>query len=222
MLAWFAALMTAAGLFLAALAAYVGWRRGTRAGLALGVLLLSVAWWGLAYAVELSASDVATKSLWGDLKYFGVVHAGARLAGLRPAVHRPGAPGHPADAGGPRARAGRGAGDPVRAGHARPGPLLPRGRRRRDGAGRECRAGVLAPPGLRQRGDPGRHRPVRDHDGEALAHLPLHGARAGGRRPAALGGQPALQLRRRLVLPPGPDTVRLHRHGCRPGVGPVP
>jgi len=65
-LAWFAALMTAAGLFLAALAAYVGWRRGTRAGLALGVLLLSVAWWGLAYAVELSASDVATKSLWGD------------------------------------------------------------------------------------------------------------------------------------------------------------
>jgi len=71
-LAWFAALMTAAGLFLAALAAYVGWRRGTRAGLALGVLLLSVAWWGLAYAVELSASDVATKSLWGDLKYFGV------------------------------------------------------------------------------------------------------------------------------------------------------
>ena len=38
----------------------------------LAVLLLAVAWWGLAYAVELSVSDVATKSRWGDLKYFGV------------------------------------------------------------------------------------------------------------------------------------------------------
>lgn len=72
MLPWFAALMTTAGLLLAGLAAYVGWRRGSRAGVALAVLLAAVAWWGLAYAFELSASDVASKTRWGDLKYLGV------------------------------------------------------------------------------------------------------------------------------------------------------
>jgi PAS domain S-box-containing protein len=68
----FASLMTTAGLVLAALAAYVAWRRGTRAGLWLAVLLVSVAWWGLAYAVELTVTDIASKTRWGDLKYIGV------------------------------------------------------------------------------------------------------------------------------------------------------
>src|SRR4051794_5095274 len=72
-LPWFAALMTAGGLLLAALTGYVALRRGTSAALSLSVLLLSVAWWGLAYAVELTVGDLGTKSLWGDLKYFGIV-----------------------------------------------------------------------------------------------------------------------------------------------------
>jgi PAS domain S-box-containing protein len=72
MLPWFAVLMTTAGVLLAGLAGYVGWRRGSRAGAALAVLLAAVAWWGLAYAFELTATDVATKSRWGDLKYVGV------------------------------------------------------------------------------------------------------------------------------------------------------
>jgi PAS domain S-box-containing protein len=72
-LPWFAALMTAGGLLLAALTGYVALRRGTSAALSLSVLLLSVAWWGLAYAVELTVGDLGTKSVWGDLKYFGIV-----------------------------------------------------------------------------------------------------------------------------------------------------
>ena len=72
MLPLFAALMTMAGLALAALAVYVGRRRGSRAGVSLAVMLLSVAWWGLAYAVELSVDDIPTRSRWGDLKYFGI------------------------------------------------------------------------------------------------------------------------------------------------------
>jgi len=71
-LALFAALMTVAGLVLAGLAAYVAWRHGTKAGLSLAILLVSVAWWGLAYALELSATDVLVKSRWGDIKYVGV------------------------------------------------------------------------------------------------------------------------------------------------------
>jgi PAS domain S-box-containing protein len=72
MLPWFAVLMTTAGILLAALAGYVGWRRSSRAGVALAVMLAAVAWWGLAYALELESTEVATKSLWGDLKYIGV------------------------------------------------------------------------------------------------------------------------------------------------------
>jgi PAS domain S-box-containing protein len=72
MLPWFAVLMTTTGTLLAILAGYVGWRRGSRAGVALAVLLAAVAWWGLAYALELSTDEVATKSRWGDLKYLGV------------------------------------------------------------------------------------------------------------------------------------------------------
>ena len=72
MLPWFAALMTAAGLLLAGLAAYVAWRRGSASGVSLAVVLLAVAWWGLAYALELSAGETPVKSRWGDLKYIGV------------------------------------------------------------------------------------------------------------------------------------------------------
>ncbi|KQV69567.1 hypothetical protein ASC64_06890 [Nocardioides sp. Root122] len=73
MLTLLATLMAGAGLVLAGLAAYVAWRRGTRMGWSLAVLLVAVAWWGTAYAVELSVADVAAKSLWGDLKYAGIV-----------------------------------------------------------------------------------------------------------------------------------------------------
>jgi PAS domain S-box-containing protein len=72
MLPVLAGLMTAAGLVLAGLAVQVGRRRDIAAGLSLAVLLVSVAWWGLAYAVELSVSDLAVKLRWGDLKYVGV------------------------------------------------------------------------------------------------------------------------------------------------------
>jgi serine phosphatase RsbU (regulator of sigma subunit) len=68
----FATLMVMAGLTLAGLAAYVAWRREARMGWSLAVLLVSVAWWGLAYAVELSVDDIAVKSRWGDLKYVGI------------------------------------------------------------------------------------------------------------------------------------------------------
>lgn len=64
--------LSTAGVFLAGLAGYVAWRRGTKAALPLAVLLVSVAWWGLAYAVELSVPEIASKGLWGDLKYLGV------------------------------------------------------------------------------------------------------------------------------------------------------
>jgi serine phosphatase RsbU (regulator of sigma subunit) len=69
----FALLMVVAGVVLAGLAAYVAWRRESRMGWSLAVLLVSVAWWGLAYAVELSVEDITAKSRWGDLKYVGIL-----------------------------------------------------------------------------------------------------------------------------------------------------
>ena len=73
MLTLFATLMGDAGLVLAALAVYVSRRRGSRMGWSLAALLVAVAWWGIAYAFELSVDDVDVKSRWGDLKYVGVV-----------------------------------------------------------------------------------------------------------------------------------------------------
>jgi PAS domain S-box-containing protein len=67
-----ATLMVVGGLILAGLAAHVAWRRESHIGWSLATLLVSVAWWGLAYAVELSVADIATKSRWGDLKYVGI------------------------------------------------------------------------------------------------------------------------------------------------------
>ena len=61
-----------AALVLAGLAAYVGRRRGSRAGLSLSVLLVAGAWWAGAYAVELTRSDLVARGHWGDLKYLGV------------------------------------------------------------------------------------------------------------------------------------------------------
>lgn len=72
MLELLATSMAVAGALLAALALYAAWRRDTPTGWSLAAVLGSVAWWGLAYAVELSSDAVATKSLWGDLKYLGV------------------------------------------------------------------------------------------------------------------------------------------------------
>ncbi|RYP84427.1 PAS domain-containing protein [Nocardioides guangzhouensis] len=72
MLTLFALLMAAAGLILAVLAGYVARRRRTSTGWSLAMLLIAVAWWGLAYAAELSTEEIATKSHWGDLKYVGV------------------------------------------------------------------------------------------------------------------------------------------------------
>ena len=51
MLTLFAVLMAVAGLVLAALAAYVAWRRQNRMGWSLAVLLVAVAWWGATLAV---------------------------------------------------------------------------------------------------------------------------------------------------------------------------
>lgn len=65
-------LMVGAGLLLAGLAGYTWRRRGIPAGLSLAVLLLAVAWWGLAYALEISSDALGAKRLWGDLKYVGI------------------------------------------------------------------------------------------------------------------------------------------------------
>ncbi|GAB3434546.1 hypothetical protein GCM10027517_02730 [Phycicoccus ginsengisoli] len=72
MLELLAVSMAVAGTLLAVLALYAAWRRDTPTGWSLAAVLGSVAWWGLAYAVELASVAVATKSLWGDLKYLGV------------------------------------------------------------------------------------------------------------------------------------------------------
>ena len=67
-----AAVMAAAGVVLAVLAVGVWRRRRDPAGLTLAGLLLAVAWWGVAYALELQASDLLVRQRWGDAKYAGV------------------------------------------------------------------------------------------------------------------------------------------------------
>jgi serine phosphatase RsbU (regulator of sigma subunit) len=62
----------AAAMVLAGMAVHV-WRvRGSVAGLALAVLLLAVAWWGAAYAGELTSQGLQAREVWGDLKYVGI------------------------------------------------------------------------------------------------------------------------------------------------------
>jgi serine phosphatase RsbU (regulator of sigma subunit)/PAS domain-containing protein len=61
-----------AAVVLAGMAVHV-WRvRGSIAGLALAVLLLAVAWWGAAYAGELTSQGLGAREVWGDLKYVGI------------------------------------------------------------------------------------------------------------------------------------------------------
>lgn len=66
-----AALMVVAGVLLAVLALSAARRGRAAAGRSLAVILFAVAWWGFAYAIELSLSDVPDRQLWGDLKYAG-------------------------------------------------------------------------------------------------------------------------------------------------------
>ena len=64
MLTSFATVMATAGVSMAALAAYVAWRRDARMGWSLAILLLAVAWWGVAYAVELGVDDLGVRGRW--------------------------------------------------------------------------------------------------------------------------------------------------------------
>ena len=72
MLTLLAVLFAAAGLVLAGLAVDVARRGTSRAGISLAVLLVAVAWWGVAYSLEFSADDLDAKNRWGDLKYLGI------------------------------------------------------------------------------------------------------------------------------------------------------
>ena len=122
-----------AAVVLSALAIYVWRRREAAAGLSLAVLLLSAAWWATAYALELSATDLATRGHWGDLKYVGICLLGPawlvfvlQYTGHERVVTR-----RLLRAAGDRAVGNL---DPAgAAGHSRPGALLPtrHGRRTR-------------------------------------------------------------------------------------------
>ena len=56
-----------------AMAAYVWRRRGGSAGAALALVLVALLLWAGTYAAELGATDLATISRWGDVKYVGLV-----------------------------------------------------------------------------------------------------------------------------------------------------
>jgi len=71
-LAVVATCIAVAGVAMAGLATYVARRQSSPAGVSLAVLLLAVAWWGLAYAFELSTTDLVARGRWGDWKYVGV------------------------------------------------------------------------------------------------------------------------------------------------------
>jgi PAS domain S-box-containing protein len=69
---WFSALALAGGACLALYAFYVWRRRRASAGASLAVVLAAAGWWGLAYAIELAATELPTKLLWGDAKWLGI------------------------------------------------------------------------------------------------------------------------------------------------------
>jgi PAS domain S-box-containing protein len=71
---WSAAgwLMLGGAAFFAAAVAYVWRRRGDALAVSLLVMLLAGLAWSVAYALELSSTDPATRQLWGDLKYVGI------------------------------------------------------------------------------------------------------------------------------------------------------
>jgi len=68
----FSAMALAAGACLAVYAFYVWRHRRSSAGASLAVVLAAAGWWGLAYALELAATNLPTKLLWGDAKWLGV------------------------------------------------------------------------------------------------------------------------------------------------------
>jgi PAS domain S-box-containing protein len=69
---YFSAMALAAGACLAAYALYVWRHRRASAGASLAVVLAAAGWWGLAYALELAATELPTKLLWGDAKWLGI------------------------------------------------------------------------------------------------------------------------------------------------------
>ena len=68
----FSAMALAAGACLAVYAFYVWRHRRASAGASLAVVLAAAGWWGLAYALELAATDLSTKLRWGDAKWLGI------------------------------------------------------------------------------------------------------------------------------------------------------
>src|SRR6266545_4884678 len=65
-------LMLAGAAFFAVAVGYVWRRRGDALAVSLLVMLLAGLEWSVAYALELSAGDVAHQQFWGDLKYVGI------------------------------------------------------------------------------------------------------------------------------------------------------
>jgi PAS domain S-box-containing protein len=69
---FFSAMALAGGACLAIYAFYVWRHRRASAGASLAVVLAAAGWWSLAYAVELGATNLSTKLLWGDAKWLGI------------------------------------------------------------------------------------------------------------------------------------------------------
>ena len=69
---FFSAMALAGGACLAVYALYVWRHRRASAGASLAVVLAAAGWWGLAYALELAATDLSTKLRWGDAKWLGI------------------------------------------------------------------------------------------------------------------------------------------------------
>jgi PAS domain-containing protein len=69
---YFSALALAGGACLALYAFYVWRRRRASAGASLAVVLAAAGWWGLAYALELAATELPARLLWGDAKWLGI------------------------------------------------------------------------------------------------------------------------------------------------------
>jgi PAS domain S-box-containing protein len=69
---YFSAVALAGGACLAGYTLYVWRHRRASAGASLAVMLAAAGWWGLAYAIELAATDLATRKFWGDTKWLGI------------------------------------------------------------------------------------------------------------------------------------------------------
>jgi PAS domain S-box-containing protein len=69
---YFSGVALVGGLCLAGYTLYVWRRRRASAGASLAVMLAAAGWWGLAYALELAGTDLATRRFWGDAKWLGI------------------------------------------------------------------------------------------------------------------------------------------------------